>query len=151
MKKMYAPVMLAGFLFAAGNAQSQAPTYAWAKDFYSSPAGNYIYQPTGNAIISDASANVYTTGWFRGTADFDPGPGVVNGTSAGNGLYILKLDAQGNFGWVDIVTSGVSNAHVSGNSLTNDAAGNIYVTGNFSGTVDFDPGPGVANVTGTGI
>ena len=38
----------------------------------------------GRSIALDASGNVYTTGYFRDTADFDPGAGTFNLTSAGN-------------------------------------------------------------------
>src|SRR5262245_39844239 len=31
-----------------------------------------------------------------------------------------------------------------------DGSGNIYVIGDFTGTVDFDPGPGVQNMTAAG-
>ena len=34
-----------------------------------------------------------------------------------------------------------------GLSIAVDGAGNAYTTGNFQGTVDFDPGPGVSNLT----
>src|SRR5687768_13683841 len=33
-----------------------------------------------------------------------------------------------------------------GQDVKVDAAGNVFVTGNFSGTVDFDPGPYVYNL-----
>jgi hypothetical protein len=32
-----------------------------------------------------------------------------------------------------------------------DSAGNIYIAGTFNGTVDFDPGPGVTNLTNAGV
>ena len=37
-----------------------------------------------------------------------------------------------------------------GTSIKFDAAGNSYTTGQFEGTVDFDPGPGVFNLTSPG-
>lgn len=52
----------------------------------------------GNSISVDASGNVYTTGYFAGTVNFDPGSGTFNLTAAGNqDIFISKLDASGNF------------------------------------------------------
>src|SRR4051812_33771921 len=36
------------------------------------------------------------------------------------------------------------------NNMVLDANGNVYTLGTFSGTVDFDPGQGIANATSTG-
>ena len=48
------------------------------------------------AVAVDASGNIYATGWFEGTVDFDPGVGTVELTSAGGDeVYVLKLDASG--------------------------------------------------------
>src|ERR1041385_600638 len=54
-----------------------------------------------NGVKVDASGNVYSTGYFSGTADFDPGAGVFNITSYGGpqDIFVSKLDANGNFVW----------------------------------------------------
>jgi Ca2+-binding RTX toxin-like protein len=102
----------------------------------------------GQSITLDSVGNVYTTGYFNGTADFDPGPGIFNLTSAGGQEgFIFKLDANGNFLWAKQV-GGIS--YDSGQSITLDSAGNVYTIGYFNGTADFDPGPGIFNLTSAG-
>lgn len=96
-------------------------------------------------IQTDASGNVYISGYFEQTIDFDPGAGTQNLTSSGsNDAFLLKLDDSGNFVWVKQVGS-TSSENFQGFEL--DASGNIYITGGFNGTVDFDPGAGTANLT----
>ncbi|MBL7860947.1 MAG: VCBS repeat-containing protein, partial [Cyclobacteriaceae bacterium] len=100
------------------------------------------------AVTTDASGNVYTTGSFDQTTDFDPGPGVLNLTSAGNAdIYVSKLNANGDLAWAFSMGGVTSDA---GTGIATDASGNVYVAGSFSGTVDFDPGPGTTNLTGGG-
>lgn len=83
-----------------------------------------------------------------GTADFNPGTGTANLTTAGQSdIYISKLDADGNFLWAKRIGG---NSWDDGSGISLDATGNIYVTGHFSGTVDFDPGAGTANLTSAG-
>jgi hypothetical protein len=95
---------------------------------------------TGYDITLDASGNVYTIGSFSGTVDFDPGPGTF--TLIGSGTYVSKLDAAGNFLWAKNVANGNSMPR----SINIDALGNIFTFGNFTGTVDFDPGLSVFNL-----
>ena len=123
-------------------ANAQAPSFQWAKGMSgTSDAG-------GNAIALDVLGNVYTTGTFYGTVDFDPSPGTFNLTAIGNtDIFISKLDASGNFLWAKSIGGDTSDA---GNAIAIDAAGNVYTAGYFSGTVDFDPGSGIYNLTSGG-
>ena len=118
-------------------------------------SGNFLWAKTmggtnpdyGYSIAVDTSGNVYTTGDFIGTIDFDPGPSVFNLTSVGVDVFILKLDAFGNFLWAKNIGGSSSEG---GRSIAVDASGNIYTTGYFQGSVDFDPGPGLFNLTPVG-
>ncbi|MVM33168.1 hypothetical protein GO755_24215 [Spirosoma sp. HMF4905] len=102
----------------------------------------------GNSVVVDGSGNVYTTGLFYDTVDFDPGAGVLNLTSAGyDDMFVSKLDAGGNLVWVKRI-GGIS--HDGGASIAVDGSGNVYTTGYFLGTTDFDPGAGVFNLTSLG-
>jgi hypothetical protein len=114
--------------------------------------GNFIWAVSaggtsidqGSELITDANNNVYITGQFEGTVDFDPGASTNNLTSNGSqDVFILKLNSSGNFVWAKSV-GGASLDQ--GNSITIDASGNSYITGGFSGTVDFDPGASTNNL-----
>lgn len=96
----------------------------------------------------DASGNVIIVGYFEGTVDFNPGAGTNNRTSVGNlDIFILKLDASGNFLWVRTFGS-VDEDMAQGVDL--DSSGDILIGGKFRQTIDFDPGPGVSNTTSAG-
>jgi len=102
----------------------------------------------GYSIAVDLIGNVYTTGSFEGSADFDPSPNVFNLTGYGQeDIFICKLDAQGNFIWANRMGGASSDA---GLSLTIDSAANIYIIGWFSDTADFAPGVETYNLTSKG-
>lgn len=116
-----------------------AGSYVWAKSF-----GGTI-NDRGQSIAVDGSGNVYTTGYFQGTADLDPGAGTANFTSAGNtDLFTVKLDASGNYLWAH----GLGDTNYDqGKAVKIDGSGNVYTTGVFSGSVDFNPGAGTFNLS----
>lgn len=98
------------------------------------------------------SGDLYVTGTFEGTADFDPGVGVANLTSAGGSdIFILNLDLNGNFKWVKRIW-GAANSQASSIAKTvlNNSVANIYITGSFEGKVDFNPGNGTYYLTSAG-
>src|SRR5215216_4011887 len=106
------------------NAQS---VYSWAKRF----SGSTMI--SSRSIAVDAAGNTYTTGYFTGTVDFDPDAGTQILTSAGDqDFYIAKWNATGSLQWAKSI-GGTSEDY--GNDIALDAAGNIYVTGDFRLTV----------------
>jgi len=139
-KILFTGFVLSLFFF---NTLAQSPTFEWAKSV------GAIYYDYGYDVALDGSGNVYTTGYFQGTVDFDPGSGVFNLTSAGSSIFVSKLDALGNFVWAKAI-SGTGSSK--GNAITLDptGTGSVYITGNFNGTIDFDPGTGVFNLTSVG-
>ncbi|MCC6490953.1 MAG: hypothetical protein IT364_25925, partial [Candidatus Hydrogenedentes bacterium] len=66
----------------------------------------------GRSAKTDSDGNVYITGFFEGTVDFDPGPGTANLSSEeyARSAFILKLDPAGDFAWVKQLVGGASEA-----------------------------------------
>lgn len=122
---------------------AQAPTFQWVKQM-GGTSGEW-----GRSITTDTNGNVYTAGCFDGTVDFDPGVDSINYTSEGLvNIFIQKLDANGDFLWARQIERQIGSAGLENQvSITADANQNLYITGNFEGTVDFDPGAGTANLT----
>jgi hypothetical protein len=122
-----------------------ANNFNWAGVFQSGRGGQ-----GGERIAVDANHDVYVAGSFGGgTVDFDPGKGKYSLSSAdmvADG-FLCKLSPAGQFGWVE---SWVDQNYGPITGLAIDGAGNIYLSGGFSGTEDFDPGSGTAAVTAKG-
>ncbi|MDW7694279.1 SBBP repeat-containing protein [Flammeovirgaceae bacterium SG7u.111] len=90
-----------------------------------------------SSISVDPSNNVYITGKFSGTADFDPGPNVAELSSKGaSDGFIVKLDAQGGFQWAK--RFGGRGGEDIGNDVVTDSLGNVFVVGEFQSDADFD-------------
>ncbi len=138
-------ITLIAFLIFCVHASAQLPNNEWAKQF--GPAGFILGEP--RSLLADAAGNVYVAGVFDGTNDFDPGPGVYNLTSSGGAdIFIMKLDVAGNLVWVKQIGSSTGDDIAS--SIAFDAAGDLFITGGFAGTVDFDPGASVYSLTAPG-
>jgi VCBS repeat-containing protein len=96
-----------------------------------------------DAVAADAAGNLYVAGSFNGTVDFDPGAGTTNLTNADTtaDAFLAKYTSAGALLWVGQLVNS------SATGLAVDSAGAVYVTGSFNGTVDFDFGSGVTNLT----
>ena len=118
------------------SATLNAQVFDWAGQM------GYNGNQDGRAIIVDLQGNVYHSGFFIDGIDLDPGPGTDIVSGAGQDGYLIKQANDGTYLW---------GARLTGNCLPNALAftsdGDILVVGTFMGTVDFDPGPGVANMT----
>lgn len=128
-------------------------TFQWAFNIGSSTVGSY---EKGKDIAIDASGNIYITGAFDGTADFDPSTNTTNLVSAGYGdIFVAKYDgtlspsSTSFFKWANRAGGGASgNDFDMSFAIDVDASSNVYIGGNFTGTnVDFDPGTGTNNLS----
>jgi hypothetical protein len=91
-------------------------------------------------VTTDDSGNIYITGYFENTVDFDPGPSINNLQSTrGFDAYLSKFDSSGYYLWTR--TWG-GRGWDKGNGIAFDPTGYIYITGEFGERVDFDPGLG---------
>ena len=125
---------------------AQSPSLQWARNFSGTSTSTTA---NGIAIANDDSGNVYTTGWFQQTVDFDPGPNTypLSADPTQSNMFVSKLDASGHFIWAKRIGGP---AQCVGLSIAVDMNGNVYTTGFFNGQVDFDPGTAVQNSTSSG-
>ena len=98
-------------------------------------------------LAVDESDNVFVTGQFNGTVDFDPSVGVVDQTATGNGsAFFASYSATGELNWVSVLAGGSSESL----AIQVDPLGKLVVSGSYSGTIDLDPGIGVVSFESSG-
>ena len=121
---------------------AQEPQFEWVTGFGGTPFN------MGRSIAVDSSRNVYVTGEFQDTVDFNPGNGTYYLSSNGyNDVFNSKFDASGDFLWAKTVGgSGMDWGH----SIALDTSGNVYTIGSFQDSVDFDPSSGISNLYNNG-
>ena len=101
-------------------------------------------QPNRLEVYND---EIYLFGYFQSSIDVDPSAGTFNliGTGTGSTAFMVKLPDLNSFSWATVVGSGYSISNIDVNS------NGLFMTGTFTGTVDFDPSAAnVANLTATG-
>jgi gliding motility-associated-like protein len=102
----------------------------------------------GEATDIDLSAagNIYISGFFGNTLDFDGGAGIYNlvATTATD-RYFAKYTNEGEFIWANSIDVNAEFALEADRSIEMalDEQENLFITGNFKGNVDFDPGGAV--------
>ena len=142
MKKIFLLVLLISFNLI--NAQVELK---WAGAFQSNNTA------VGRSVVADKFGNVYSTGYYYGTIDLDPGLGVSSFTTgSGQSFFVTKMDVNGNLIWAKNFTGPVN---VWSQSIGLDSLGNVVTMGFFESNIlnnpiDFDPGPGVQNLSALG-
>jgi PKD repeat protein len=89
-----------------------------------------------HSVCTGAGGSVYITGMFEGTVDFATGWGGNDPKTSvhQDDIYVTKVDASGSYAWTRTIGGQFGqNAY----SICSDGTGNIYVAGNFYGTVNF--------------
>ncbi len=104
-------------------------THLWSQRF-GSTAGD-----AGVSVAADASGNVFMTGYFEKTVDFGGGPLM---SADDYDIVVAKYTPTGTHVWSRRFGSTGTDIGI---SLATDAAGNVFMTGYFTGTADFGGGP----------
>ena len=113
--------------------------------------GNRIGGPKQDVILSiavDTSGNLYCSGIFSETADFDPSNNDFLMTSSGNSMFptstdsfVAKYDSNGNFIWAKQYDDESPSSDPTKIIVTDSEE--VLIIGHFSGVVDLDPSTGV--------
>ncbi|MBK7096716.1 MAG: hypothetical protein IPH57_17250 [Saprospiraceae bacterium] len=118
--------------------------FLWAKSFKTN------HQVIGCTIKTDKYGDVYTSGFFNGEVDFDPGPGIYNLGSfllpLTYNIFISKLDSNGDYVWTLDFGKYTHYGWYPDNSFFLDKSNNLYLIGCFNISGDFDPGPDTFNL-----
>ncbi len=96
---------------------------------------------SGYSVVHDGDGKVSFAGTFRGSVDFDPGPGTdIHEANGYSDYFLTQYDSDGQFRWAH--TWGGSSGDNPSN-LTIDESDNIYSSGPFYLNIDLNPGPTV--------
>ena len=99
-----------------------------------------------NSVRVDGSGNISIAGYFEALVDFDPGAGSQPITPAGRtDGYFLQLAPDQTF--VRVTTWGAADVNTTARTHFEVPSGDVLIPSSFGGTVDFDPGPGTAELT----
>lgn len=110
---------------------NSAGNLSWAKNIGSSNDDEL------RNLAIDEHSNIYLTGQYSGTTDFDPSSNTVSITnnSWASDIYAAKYDSAGNFKWVLGLPGGGSDVS---QAICLDKSENVFIAGAFESDVDFD-------------
>lgn len=107
--------------------------FVWAKSFPS------IHHSRVKTAVFNASSECFLVGEFSLIVDVNPNVGTATNTSNYGGVFVTKLDADGNFIWGGSFPGEGWNESY---GIDDTPDGGCVITGHFEDTTDFDPGSG---------
>lgn len=110
-------------------------TPLWLKSYFTDQTN----QANSMDVSIDHVGNIYSTGSCTASYSFDAQHSI--NIHPYSGTYVIKRDANGNILWARGFGGIVNQTgnYVHGYSVDSDLAGNVYVGGIFSGTIDSNP------------
>lgn len=116
---------------------------------FGGPYISSIPDTRASSLMIDGLDNLYISGIFADSCDFDPGPGeyLVYGHSIR--AFISKFDNTGNLLWIDVIEPAFYNDYVISDAATMVEPGVFYMCGRYSGETDFDLSQGFNSIENT--
>jgi hypothetical protein len=87
--------------------------FLWAKSF------GGLLNDYGSSLSTDESGNIYTTGGFQSSVDFNPGQGIdIQSSSGDNDVFVQKMSPCNHSSGTDVITACNSYTWIDGNTYT---------------------------------
>lgn len=115
-----------------------------------SPSGQFIFNQnigcdlpsTGVCVVTDEASNVYFGGYIKNISSTNFGNGFTFSSPTAQNTFLVKYNPAGQAQWLKhLAGSGVNTAQF----IDLDKRSNIYVSGYYTSTVDFNPDTTIAN------
>lgn len=131
---------------------------SWSQSYGRASTGGIDNEVTALDSAVDSAGNAWITGKFTGLDVRFPreeGYGdVITLNSGGSGTlprgFLMKIAPNGTVLWSGPLASESATGESTGEAIVIDASDNPWVTGNFTDSLDFDPGSGVSMLTSAG-
>jgi len=143
LRKVFNRLLILALTLLSVNSHSQVFSQDWLQGY-----GSWATD-VGVSICSDHLNNVYTCGFFSDTLVLNNGE-ILLSSNGRTDIYLMKQDSTGSILWAysfggedydGAWMDGFGNVIQLPGEVEVDRDGNVYLIGNFSGIVDFDPGP----------
>lgn len=98
---------------------------------------------TINSVCTNANDDIYVTGVIKSSGlypiDFGNNVSLINASNSGH-AYVAKYNAEGIVQWAKVLGTQNNSIYSVGNAICSDKEGNLYITGNYNGPIQFSNG-----------